>query len=61
MMLGLLVGSIVGGRLGDRLGRKPVTFGALLLCVPVVAAGGVYANYIAYAVLRFVSGFNIDA
>jgi hypothetical protein len=56
MMLGLLVGSIVGGRLGDRLGRKPATFGALLLCVPTVAAGGVSANYVAYAALRFVSG-----
>jgi MFS family permease len=56
MMLGLLVGSIVGGRLGDRMGRKPVMFGALLVCVPAVAAGGVYANYIAYATLRFISG-----
>ncbi len=59
-MLGLLVGSIVGGRLGDRLGRKPVSFGALLFCVPVVAAGGVFSNYVAYAVLRFFSGLKLN-
>ena len=56
MMLGLLVGSFVGGRLGDAYGRKPVMFGALAILVPSVVAGGIYPNYIAYAILRFVSG-----
>ena len=58
MMLGLLVGSFIGGRLGDAFGRKPVMFGALAVLVPSVAAGGIYPNYIAYAILRFVSGMS---
>jgi MFS family permease len=56
MMLGLLVGSFIGGRLGDAFGRKPVMFGALVVLVPSVAAGGIYPNYIAYGILRLVSG-----
>ena len=56
MMLGLLIGSFVGGRMGDAFGRKPVMFGALAIMVPAVAAGGIYPNFIAYAILRLISG-----
>ncbi len=42
--------------MGDAFGRKPVMFGALAIMVPAVAAGGIYPNFIAYAILRLISG-----